>query len=92
MVYVIDSNDEERVPIAIEELENILKSEELQNAAILVFLNKSDMKKMDDQLIKHIFDPLLVNRVFKFQKTSMVTGDGLTEGLKWLSKNIPKLK
>ena len=40
IIFVVDSSDKERVQEANEELQNMLREDELRNAAILVFANK----------------------------------------------------
>lgn len=43
-MYVIDSQDRDRVGIAKEELLNMLEEEELRSSALLVIANKQDME------------------------------------------------
>jgi ADP-ribosylation factor-like protein 1 len=43
-MYVIDSQDKDRVAIAKEELLAMLEEEELRSAALLVIANKQDME------------------------------------------------
>ncbi len=43
IMYVVDSQDRDRVSIAKEELVAMLEEEELKNAALLVIANKQDM-------------------------------------------------
>lgn len=44
VILVIDSADPDRLDVAREELQKLLNSEELSDAAILVFANKQDVK------------------------------------------------
>merc|ERR1711953_1546120 len=43
LIFVIDSNDRDRIEDAREELSKILNEDEMRNAAVLVFANKQDL-------------------------------------------------
>ena len=43
IIYVVDSNDRERVSEAREELQRMLNEDELRDAILLVFANKQDL-------------------------------------------------
>merc|ERR1712178_163877 len=43
LIFVIDSNDRDRIEDAREELSKMLNEEEMQGAALLVFANKQDL-------------------------------------------------
>ena len=43
IIFVVDSNDRDRVPEAREELQRMLNEDELRNAMLLVFANKQDL-------------------------------------------------
>src|SRR3989338_8107097 len=43
LIYVVDSNDRERIDEAAEELQKMLKDDLLQDTALLVFCNKQDL-------------------------------------------------
>jgi GTPase SAR1 family protein len=43
LIFVIDSNDTERISEAQEELHSLLASDELQDVVVLVFANKQDL-------------------------------------------------
>jgi GTPase SAR1 family protein len=42
IIFVIDSNDRDRIDDAAEELNKLLKEEQLKNAVLLVLANKKD--------------------------------------------------
>ncbi|XP_048426830.1 ADP-ribosylation factor 2 isoform X2 [Pyrus x bretschneideri] len=90
IVFVVDSIDRERISEARNELHRILSESELSNATLLVFANKQDLphamssSEVADKLALH----LLGNRFWYIQSTSATTGQGLYEGLDWLSDNI----
>ena len=43
LIFVIDSNDRERMPECREELEWFLRDEQLESCAVLVMANKQDL-------------------------------------------------
>merc|ERR1712031_82465 len=43
LIFVVDSNDRERIEDAREELTKILSEDEMRDAAVLVFANKQDL-------------------------------------------------
>ncbi|KAH7518029.1 hypothetical protein FEM48_Zijuj09G0127200 [Ziziphus jujuba var. spinosa] len=90
LIFVVDSNDRERVAEARNELHRILNEKELSNVILLVFANKQDLPnsmppaEVADQLGLHS----LKHRPWYIQSTSAASGEGLYEGLEWLSENI----
>ena len=43
MIFVVDSNDRERIAEARDELNRMLAEDELRDAVVLVFANKQDL-------------------------------------------------
>eukprot|EP01026_Neomeris_dumetosa_P019796 TRINITY_DN179_c1_g1_i1.p2 TRINITY_DN179_c1_g1~~TRINITY_DN179_c1_g1_i1.p2 ORF type:complete len:180 (-),score=24.71 TRINITY_DN179_c1_g1_i1:268-807(-) len=90
LIFVVDSNDRDRVGEARDELSRMLNEDELANAALLVFANKQDLPNAMN--VAEITDKLglhsLRNRKWYIQATCATSGDGLYEGLDWLSNNI----
>ena len=90
LIFVVDSNDRDRIDDAREELHKMLSEEELREAVLLVFANKQDLPgamttpEVTDKLGLHT----LRGRTWYIQATCATTGDGLYEGLDWLSKNV----
>ncbi|KAI5452888.1 hypothetical protein NCC49_006425 [Naganishia albida] len=90
IIFVVDSNDRDRISEAREELQRMLGEDELKDALLLVFANKQDlpnaMKAADltDRLGLHS----LRNRKWYIQSACATSGDGLYEGLEWLSSNL----
>ncbi|KAJ9114094.1 hypothetical protein QFC20_001608 [Naganishia adeliensis] len=90
IIFVVDSNDRDRISEAREELQRMLGEDELKDALLLVFANKQDlpnaMKAADltDRLGLHS----LRNRKWYIQSACATSGDGLYEGLEWLSTNL----
>merc|ERR1711953_698103 len=94
LIFVIDSNDRERALEAKDELNRMLNEDELRDAALLVFANKQDLPnamnaaELTDKLGLHN----IRNRSWYIQATCATSGDGLYEGLDWLSNELKKKK
>ncbi|CAD6567327.1 MAG: hypothetical protein CYPHOPRED_001617 [Cyphobasidiales sp. Tagirdzhanova-0007] len=92
IIFVVDSNDHERVTEAREELQRMLNEDELRDALLLIFANKQDLPnamgapEITDKLGLHA----LRNRDWFIQATCATSGDGLYEGLEWLSEKLKK--
>ncbi|GHJ85087.1 hypothetical protein NliqN6_1489 [Naganishia liquefaciens] len=90
IIFVVDSNDRDRVSEAREELQRMLSEDELKDALLLVFANKQDLPNamsasdLTDRLGLHS----LRNRKWYIQSACATSGDGLYEGLEWLSTNL----
>ncbi|KAL9415210.1 hypothetical protein AB3S75_043482 [Citrus x aurantiifolia] len=90
LTFVVDSSDRERISEARNELHRILSDNELSNAALLVFANKQDLPNV--MPAAEVADKLelysLGQRRWSIQGCSAISGQGLYEGLDWLSNNI----
>jgi len=94
LIFVVDSNDRERVGEAKEELSRMLNEDELRDAVLLIFANKQDLPQamnaaeITDKLGLHA----LRQRNWYIQATCATSGDGLYEGLDWLSNQLKNAK
>ncbi len=71
----------------------MITEEDLDEAAILVFANKQDIAVMDANEVAERLDLQSVkDRIWFCQGTSAITGEGLAEGVKWLTNAINKQK
>ncbi|KAF2295379.1 hypothetical protein GH714_032706 [Hevea brasiliensis] len=90
LIFVVDSNDRERISEARDELHRMLSEDELRDATLLVFANKQDLPNA--MTVSEITDKLglhsLRQRRWYIQATCATSGQGLYEGLDWLSSNI----
>jgi len=90
LIFVVDSNDRERIAEARDELNRMLAEDELREAVVLVFANKQDLPQamnpaeITDKLGLHN----MRNRNWYIQATCATNGDGLYEGLDWLSNQL----
>lgn len=93
LIFVVDSNDKERIDEARDELMRMLNEDELREAVLLVFANKQDLPnamkaaEITDKLGLHS----LRSRTWYIQTTCATNGDGLYEGLDWLSQELKKV-
>lgn len=87
LIFVVDSSDHDRITEASEELHGLLNNDELRDTKLLILANKQDIPnamsavEMADKLnlrnLRHLW---------YIQACSAISGDGLYEGLDWLSK------
>merc|ERR1712123_139050 len=90
VIFVVDSNDRERAVEARDELHRMLAEDELRDAVLLIFANKQDLPhamnaaEITDKLGLHS----MKNRNWYIQATCATNGDGLYEGLDWLSNQL----
>lgn len=87
LIFVVDSNDRERIDEASEELNKMLSEDELRDAILLVFANKQDLPNSLQvaELTEKLGLNKIQNRKWFIQSTCATSGDGLYEGLDWLS-------
>jgi len=92
LIFVVDSNDRDRIVEAAEELQKMLSEDELRDAVLLVFANKQDLPNAMPvhDLQEKLGLSVLRYRKWFIQSTCATTGDGLYEGLEWLSANVTK--
>jgi ADP-ribosylation factor protein 1 len=111
IIFVVDSNDRDRVVEAREELQRMLNEDELRDALLLVFANKQDLPnamnaaEITDKLGLHSlrqrawvcenaimtpYAPFTDSSLQYIQSTCATSGDGLYEGLEWLSNSLRK--
>ncbi|KAF6149066.1 hypothetical protein GIB67_018644 [Kingdonia uniflora] len=90
IIYVVDSSDTDRLVIAKEEFHAILEEEELKGAVVLIFANKQDLPgALDDAAVTEALElHKIKSRQWSIFKTSAIKGEGLFEGLDWLSNTL----
>jgi len=90
LIFVVDSNDRDRIEDAREELTKILNEDEMRDAVLLAFANKQDLPnamtaaEVTEKLGLHN----MRNRQWFIQSACATTGDGLYEGLDWMSRTL----
>merc|ERR1711946_88595 len=92
LIFVVDSNDRERITEAQEELQKMLQEDELREAVLLIFANKQDLPNA--MSAAELTDKLGLNqlrgRKWYIQATCATQGNRLYEGLDWLSQELAR--
>ena len=92
LIFVVDSNDRDRIDAARDQMHRMLNVDELRESVLLVFANKLDLPnamsaaEMTGKLGLH----QMRQRQWYIQACCATTGDGLNEGLDWFSATLPK--
>ena len=90
LIYVVDSNDANRIAEAVESLHTVLNDEALRGVPVLVYANKMDLPNAltVPQISERLGLVGLRDRKWQVQASNATRGDGLYEGMDWLAKNI----
>ncbi|KAI7744956.1 hypothetical protein M8C21_027077, partial [Ambrosia artemisiifolia] len=90
LIFVVDSTDRDRVVDARDQLHTIIKEDVFKDTVLLVFANKQDCRGAMNAV--EITDKLdlcsLRLQQWHIQSASATSGEGLYDGLDWLSDNI----
>merc|ERR1719199_413884 len=94
LIFVVDSNDRDRIEDAREELAKMLKEDEMRDAVLLVFANKQDLPNSVSaaEITEKLGLQSMRNRQWFIQSACATTGDGLYEGLDWMSRTLSSKK
>jgi len=90
LIFVIDSNDRQRIDEARQELHRIILDREMKEALLLVFANKQDISgaMSPQEVTEKLRLNQLKDKIWYVVPTCATTGEGLFEGLGWLSNNV----
>jgi len=89
IIFVVDSSDRDRIQEAQTEFLRMINSDECQNAVLLVYANKQDLPNaMTAQEIADKLKLPSIKQEWYIQASCATTGDGLYEGLEWLSQKL----
>ena len=90
VIFVVDSNDSSRFAEARNELQSMLSEPDLREATLLVYANKQDLPNAKS--VAEVTDALqlssLKGRKWYIQGCCGPSGQGLYEGLDWLSDEM----
>jgi len=87
VIFVVDSNDTERINEVAETLHNVLNYDDLRDGAVLILANKQDLPNaMNTQQLVDRLRLSQIRQQWYIQASCAATGDGLYEGLDWLAK------
>jgi small GTP-binding protein len=91
VIFVVDANDPDRLQEAKEELFAVMSADQLRNVPLLIYSNKQDLpntlttSQVVDKL--ELTSKMRSNR-WHVQGAVATSGDGLYEGLDWLSQTL----
>lgn len=113
LIFVVDSQDRDRIDEAKQELHRIISDREMKDCLLLVFANKQDLpggklhlmllrnnKPIDTkleitsiamspaELTERLGLHKMRDRAWYVHPSCATTGEGLFEGLNWLSQNV----
>ncbi|OMJ16609.1 ADP-ribosylation factor 6 [Smittium culicis] len=90
LIFVIDSSDRDRIEEAKNELHRIINDREMKDVLLLVFANKQDLPNAmtPSEVTQSLGLHLMRDRQWYVHPSCATTGEGLFEGLNWLSQNI----
>jgi small GTP-binding protein len=95
VIFVLDATDREKIDEARVELQRVLGSKSLkEKCKLLVFANKSDLpaSMTSAEIIDRLGLGNLQEREWLLQQVCGLTGEGVHEGLYWLTANNKKDK
>ena len=92
LIYVVDASDRERLEEASDELWKILNEDEMKGRPLLVFANKQDLPNSlyAEELMNCLRLKNCKSRPWFIQSTCATNGEGIYEGMEWLSKECKK--
>jgi len=89
LIFVVDCADADRIDEAKQELHKIANDREMKDAVILVFANKQDLPDAmkPHEVQEKLGLSLLRDRNWFVQPSCATSGDGIEDGLMWLTSN-----
>jgi ADP-ribosylation factor protein 1 len=90
LIFVIDSADRDRIGEAREELHKILNEEAMKDSFVLVYANKQDLPShmTSDEISTALSLDYLRQKNVLIQPCTASSGEGLYDGMEWLSKQM----
>ena len=94
VIFVIDASEEIRFAVSKTELEYMLDDPGIRDRSvpILFFANKKDLPKARSEAeIAEDFElDRISDRDWNIQASNAISGEGISEGIDWLAKRLPK--
>uniref|UniRef100_A0A915A9P2 ADP-ribosylation factor-like protein 3 n=1 Tax=Parascaris univalens TaxID=6257 RepID=A0A915A9P2_PARUN len=89
-IYVIDSSDRKRFDETGLELLELLEEEKLKSVPVLIYANKQDLvtAAKASEIAEGLQLLSIRDRSWQIQACSAVTGEGIRDGMDWISKNL----
>eukprot|EP01113_Clastostelium_recurvatum_P019338 TRINITY_DN227_c0_g1_i3.p1 TRINITY_DN227_c0_g1~~TRINITY_DN227_c0_g1_i3.p1 ORF type:complete len:189 (-),score=18.41 TRINITY_DN227_c0_g1_i3:200-766(-) len=95
LIFVVDSNDRDRLPEAAKELGQLLMQPDLNHLPLLVLANKKDLPNAlkSDEIIAHLELKVKAHsRQWHVIETNALNGEGLGDGLQWFVELFKQLE
>mmetsp|Transcript_31377 Transcript_31377/g.57605 ORF Transcript_31377/g.57605 Transcript_31377/m.57605 type:complete len:198 (+) Transcript_31377:89-682(+) len=88
IIFVVDSSDQARMPVAAKVLQKLLAEPDLREAALLVLANKQDVAGAlsSQEVAIRLRLHEMQGREWSIQPACATTGEGLHTGLEWISR------
>ena len=85
VIYVVDSSDAERFPVAKAELHRLLQEPEMAQVSVLILANKVDLPNaVSVERLERALGLARISQSWHVEATCATLGEGLYEGLDWL--------
>ncbi|GFO23069.1 E3 ubiquitin-protein ligase trim23 [Plakobranchus ocellatus] len=91
VIFVVDSSNRERLDEAQSELVKLVQEKELKEASLLIFANKQDVEgcaSIEEITEQFGLLKLCCNRSWHLQACDGKSGQGLADGVEWLSRQM----
>lgn len=94
VIFVVDSNDVNRLAESKAELWKVLESPELENCLVLVFANKQDLPQAvsEKEVTERLELPQINGHEYHVSGCTAIEGKGLDEGFDWLADKLKDRK
>ncbi|XP_061181638.1 uncharacterized protein LOC133190171 [Saccostrea echinata] len=94
LVYVVDSNDRERMNESREELFRILQTDEMRGVPVMVIANKQDLPNVlsTAEVAERMCLHKLTSRKWFIQSACATTGEGIYDSMQELSTMVKEYK
>ena len=92
IIFVVDAADIDRLPIAKEEIHELMIEYELRYSVMAILANKQDLASSytKHQLSKEL-ELSKLNKKYQVFETCAITGEGLKAVMNWLSQNMQEI-
>ena len=91
VIFVVDSQDRDRLEDAKEEIKKLASEKCLKNCSFLIMANKQDLNNaLTPGEICDILEIGKLKKIWLVQGTSGITGHGLKESMDWIKDNYRK--
>jgi len=94
VIFVVDSNDVNRLAESKAELWKVLESPELENCLVLVFANKQDLPQAvsPDEVVNRLELSQITGHAYHVVGCTAIEGKGLDDGFDWLADKLKERK